>query len=66
MIEIAEKIIVNTKKCIGCGLCASIAPASFEIGPDGKSHVKNPPGDPEGEIQRAIDGCPVKAISWKK
>lgn len=62
----AKKVIVDTKKCIGCGLCASIAPATFEMGSDGKSHAKNPPKDSEEDVQRAIDGCPVKAISWKK
>jgi ferredoxin len=32
---------------------------------DGKSHVKNPAGEPEAKIQEAIVACPVKAIAWK-
>jgi ferredoxin len=33
---------------------------------DGKSIVTNPTGDDGETIQSAIDGCPVKAISWQE
>jgi ferredoxin len=62
----ARNVAVDTKLCIGCALCTSIAPATFEMGADGKSHAKNPPKDGAEDVQRAVDGCPVKAISWKK
>ncbi len=54
-------------KCIGCGLCASIAPEVFELGDDGFSHVKNPNGDKKypKEVKEAADSCPVKAIEIK-
>jgi len=54
---------VDPNLCIGCGLCIQLCPAVFELGDDGKSHVINPTGDSEENIQSAIDSCPVSAIS---
>jgi ferredoxin len=31
---------VNKKKCIGCGLCVSIAPETFFMDDDGKAKAK--------------------------
>jgi ferredoxin len=55
-----KKIIVDKAKCIGCGICASIAPDIFEIKEDGKSHVKNEAAE-DGEM--AVSSCPVGAIT---
>lgn len=60
------KATVDKNLCIGCGLCTTIAPDTFELGDDGKSRVKNPQGDSEDAIQEAIDSCPVQAIEWEK
>ena len=56
---------VDKKKCIGCGACAATCPAVFEMGDDGKAHVKagadlkkNAKG-----IAEAAKNCPVEAIS---
>ena len=51
---------VDQDKCIGCGACASLCPDGFEMGDDGKSHVKNPKAKCIGD---AISSCPVAAIS---
>ncbi|HEX3015412.1 MAG TPA: ferredoxin [Desulfobacteria bacterium] len=58
------KAEVNTN-CIGCGLCAELCPAVFELQDDGYAHVKvgevkeeNQEGAKEAESQ-----CPVDAIS---
>lgn len=59
-----KKIIVDQNKCIGCGLCATIAPETFEIDPNtGKSKIRNNKGDSDRQIQEAIESCPVDAIS---
>ena len=54
---------VDQDKCIGCGVCVSIAPEVFEIGEDGKAHVKNPEGASKEKIKEAIESCPTGAIS---
>ena len=70
---LTEKVVVNMAKtpvvdknaCIGCGACASLCPKVFRLGVDGKSEVHDSK-DPDACAQRAIDVCPVQAISWKK
>jgi len=57
---------VDQDKCIGCGLCASICPEVFEMGKDGKSHVKNPKACAKSKCcKEAADSCPVQAITLK-
>jgi len=58
---------VDPNKCIGCGLCASLAPNTFEL-KDGKSTVKvNAEGaeaiDTVETVTQAKDSCPAAAIS---
>ena len=56
---------VDKNKCIGCGACAASCPAVFEIGDDGKSHVKKGADVNKNAncIKEAIANCPVEAIS---
>lgn len=60
----AKKPVVDKNLCISCGACVAVCPNTFKMGNDGKSEVVNPQGESEEQIQGAIDGCPVKAISW--
>jgi len=58
------KVKVNKEKCIGCGYCASVCPEVFELGEDGKSHVKEG-ADFEKNVdcvKEAKEGCPAGAI----
>ncbi len=57
---------VDQEACISCGLCVSTCPGVFRFNENGKSEVYDPAGAAEREIQQAIDGCPVQAISWKE
>ena len=51
---------INSKKCIGCGLCVSVCPSSFVM--DGsKAKVKSQKNDKC--VEEAITSCPEKAIS---
>jgi len=52
---------IDRNKCIGCGLCSSDCPEIFEIDDDGKSKIKSEKKLPC--IKRAIEDCPVQAIS---
>lgn len=55
--------------CIGCGVCASVAPEFWEMNDDGKSHLKGSKGnkrqvsDKEAEKNKAAaESCPVNVI----
>ena len=56
---------VDKNTCIGCGACASTCPEVFEIGDDGKSHVKSGADEKKNEkcIKDAVKNCPVNAIT---
>ena len=51
---------VNQKKCIGCGLCASICGEVFEMDKNGKAKVKAQ--KKTSCVEEAIKSCPVQAI----
>ncbi|OBI08354.1 ferredoxin [Mycolicibacter nonchromogenicus] len=59
------KVTVNEDRCVGHGICESIAPDLFAVGDDGLSHVLV---DDIGEDRReaaakAIAACPSQALN---
>lgn len=60
-------VTVDKSRCIGCGLCVSIAPEVFEMKDDGFSHAKDVSGDKKftKKVKEAADSCPVQAIKIK-
>lgn len=52
-------------ECIGCGMCEATCPDVFSMGDDGLAHAieEDVPEELEGDVQDAVDGCPVSAIS---
>ena len=54
------KVVLDQDKCIGCGLCVAEAPDNFEFEAATStliSETVNP------EVENAVNGCPVEAIS---
>jgi ferredoxin len=63
----SQKVIV-TDACIGCGICATIAPDIFEMNSEtNKSEVKSSADLANlGKAKEAADACPVGAIEVKE
>ncbi len=57
------KVRVDQDKCIGCGLCTSVAENVFSFNDDGKAQASNVAPDDEEAVESAISSCPVEAIS---
>jgi ferredoxin len=47
---------------MGSGNCSFYAPATFDLGDDGKAIVIDPAGDTDDKINTAAKGCPTQAI----
>lgn len=54
-------IKVNQAACIGCGLCASLCPETFQMNEDYKAEVIGQTN--EVCVAKAADNCPVQAIT---
>ncbi|MCX2933768.1 ferredoxin [Mycobacterium sp. CVI_P3] len=62
------KIEVDRVKCTGMGLCEVAAPAIFEVGEDGQTHVlvENVPDADRAAVEEAVANCPAMALSLKQ
>ena len=50
--------------CIGCGVCASIAPIIFKVEGAPATVIKQPETPEENtQVEQAIASCPMKSIS---
>ena len=67
----AVKIIHDKNACIGCGACVAVCPDIWEMGSDGKSHLKNSKEEggtfvaevpDKGCNMSAAKSCPVNCI----
>lgn len=56
------KVRVDEEKCIGCGLCTSLAEAVFSFNDDGKAVAGEVTPDDEEAVNSSIASCPVEAI----
>ena len=58
------KPVVDKDMCVGCGLCAGVAPEVFIMEDDGKAGVAPNACDcNEDAAKEAAESCPVNAIS---
>jgi ferredoxin len=56
------KVRVDQEKCIGCGLCTSLAEAVFAFNDEGKVSAGEVTADDEEAVESAVSSCPVEAI----
>lgn len=58
------KVKVNKDACIGCGACAAICDAVFELDDEGLSKVKKEEvkEDEKQAVRDSADSCPTGAI----
>jgi ferredoxin len=65
-INMSKRFYVDKNICIGCSLCASIAPEVFQMEDDGLAKVylqdEMVPEDLIPRADDALDQCPVDAI----
>ena len=61
------KAFVDPEKCIGCGLCASIAPEIFEMNDDDLAEaIQDDLTDSQiPEAKDCVEQCPTEAIEVK-
>jgi ferredoxin len=59
------RIMVDRARCIGSGICESIAPEFFEVGDDGVQAVLREHVDEAGRagVLLAVRSCPTLALS---
>lgn len=57
------KAVIDADTCIGCGLCAQVAPDIYEMQDDkAVAKVDEIPEDKALEAKNGADQCPVTAI----
>lgn len=53
---------IDATRCIGCGMCAAVAPTVFAIVGKVSTVRAQPTPDQTGRVSDAANGCPVNAI----
>jgi ferredoxin len=58
------KVTVDQEACIGCGLCAQVAPEVYEMKDDkAVAKMEEVPAEKSESAQSGADQCPVNAIT---
>lgn len=59
------RIIFDSSRCSGIGLCEALSPDVFEIGDDGLMHLTGEEFSAQRrqELQAAADSCPTQSIT---
>jgi NTE family protein len=60
------ELSVDREKCIGCGLCAAVAPSLMGMGADGKAYVRTRTADWSPADGDFVAYCPTNAIAARK
>lgn len=62
-VVVTKKLVVDANKCVGCGRCVKTARENFAFNTDGKSTVISQENLDSEIVKKAIEKCPVGAIS---
>lgn len=59
------RIVADTNRCEGLGMCEAMEPEFFEVGEDGTVVVADDQPDEarRTDLQAAVDSCPVSALA---
>lgn len=62
----ALRVVVDLNRCQGYAQCCYAAPEAFAIrGHEILFYDPAPPADRRGAVERAVEACPVRAISFQ-
>lgn len=59
------RIVVDEVKCVGHGVCESLADDLFEVGDDGYTHLlaEQIPDGRQDAARQCVSSCPAQALS---
>jgi ferredoxin len=57
------EVRIDRDLCMGSGQCLGYAPNTFDQDDDNTAIVIDQHGDPDEDIQTAIESCPARAIT---
>jgi ferredoxin len=60
-----SRVQVDRERCVGSGVCESLAPEVFEVDDDGvlQVHREEPSADELDDVQDAVQQCPARALA---
>lgn len=60
-----SRVQVDRERCVGSGVCESLAPEVFEIDDEGvlQVHREEPGDDQLDDVRDAVQQCPARALA---
>lgn len=60
-----SRVQVDRERCVGSGVCESLAPEVFEVDDDGllMVHREEPGDDQLDDVRDAVQQCPTRALA---
>jgi ferredoxin len=60
-----SRVQVDRDRCVGSGVCESLAPEVFELDDDGvlQVHREEPGADDLDGVRDAVQSCPARALA---
>ncbi len=60
-----SRVQVDRERCVGSGVCESLAPDVFEVDDDGllMVHREEPDADQLEDVRDAVQQCPARALA---